>query len=86
MSKKIDGSFINFALVRSIKDAIAAGVIKGDYIDKDKEQCHISELERILTALDEEEVFVATKTFIKHHRKTFVRILEYLDKEGEKDK
>ena len=83
MSKKIDGSFINYVLVKCIKKAIAAGVIKGDYIDTDKEQCHISELERILIAFDEEEVYVATKTFIKYHRKTFGKILEYMEKEGE---
>lgn len=83
MSKKIDGSFINFALIRYLKKAILAGVVKGDYIDTDKEQCHISELERILTAFDEEEVLVATKTFIKYHREAFTRILEYIDKEGE---
>ena len=83
MSNKIDGSFINYVLVKCIKKAISAGIFKGDYIDTDKEQCHISELERILMAFDEEEVFVATKTFIKYHRKTFQKILNYLDKEGE---
>ena len=85
MTTKIDGSFINFRLVTELQDAILAGIIKGDYIDTDKEQCHISELERILTAFDEEEVYVATKTFIKHHRKAFVKILEYMEKEGEKN-
>lgn len=83
MSNKIDGSFINYVLVKCLKKAIASGVIKGDYIDTDKEQCHISELERILTAFDEEEIYVATKTFIKYHRKTFGKILEYMEKEGE---
>lgn len=83
MSNKIEGSFINFTLVHYLEKAIGAGVVKGDYIGTDKEQCHISELERILSAFDEEEVLVATKTFIKHHRKTFTKILEYINKEGE---
>jgi len=85
MSAKIDGSFINFRLVTELKDAKTAGIIKEDYIDTDKEQCHISELERILTAFDEAEVYVATKTFIKYHRKAFVKILDYMEKEGEKN-
>ena len=83
MSNKIDGSFINFKLVMETKGAIAVGVIKGDYIDTDQEQCHISELERILMAFDEEELFVATKTFIKYQRKLFIDIIEYINKEGE---
>ena len=85
MSNKIDGSFINFKLVKELKRAKAEGIIKDDFIDTDKEQCHISELERRLSAFDEAEVYVATKTFIKHHRKSFVKILEYMEKEGEKN-
>ena len=83
MSNKIDGSFINFKLVKELKRAKAEGIIKEDFIDTDKEQCHISELERRLSAFDEAEVYVATKTFIKHRRKAFVKILEYMEKEGE---
>lgn len=85
MSGKIDGSFINFALVKDTKAAINAGVITGDFIDTEREQCHISELERIFMALDEEEVYVTTKTLIKYHRKVFTRILEYINKEGERN-
>ena len=84
MSGKIDGSFINFLLVKDTKKAIDAGVIEGDFIDTEREQCHISELERIFMALDDEEVYVTTKTLINYHRKTFTKILEYINKEGEK--
>lgn len=84
MSNKIEGSFINFKLVKEIKDAKAAGLVKAEYINTDQEQCHISELERILMALDDEEIFVATKTFIKYQRKLFIDIIEYINKEGEK--
>ena len=84
MSGKIEGSFINFRLVDDTKSAIKAGVIVGDYIDTDKEQCHISELERLFMAFDDEEVYVTTKTLIKYHRKVFTKILEYINKEGEK--
>lgn len=83
MSNKIDGSFIDFVLIKSIQRAIKSGVIDGDFINTEKEQCHVSELERIVTALDDEEVYVVTKTFIKYHRKAFTRILEYLNREGE---
>lgn len=85
MSRKIDESFIDFRLVKDVKGAIGAGVIEGEFIDTDQEQCHISELARELKALDEEEVYVTVKTFIEHHRKVFVKILEYINKEGEKE-
>ena len=83
MNAKIDGSFINFRLVDDTKGAIKAGVITGEYIDTEREQCHISELERELIAFDEEEVYVTTKTLIKYHRSVFTKILEYINKEGE---
>lgn len=81
MSKKIEGSFINFALVKDIKRAKKAGVVEADYIDTDKEQCHISELERELIAFDSEEIYVAIKSFIRHHKQTLIKIFDYLDKE-----
>lgn len=84
MSNKIDGSFINYKLAKEVKNAKKAGLVKAEYIDTDQEQCHISELERILMALDDEEIFVATKTFVKYQKKLFIDIIEYINKEGEK--
>ena len=77
--------FVNFALIRSIKKAIIAKVIRQYVFDTEEEERHLSELERRTKAMDEVEVYVITKTFIENHREVFVRSLEYISKqEGEK--
>ena len=76
--------FVNFALIRSIKKAVIAKVIRQYVFDTEEEERHLSELERRTKALDEVEVYVITKTFIENHREVFVRSLEYISKqEGE---
>ena len=76
--------FVNFALIRSIKKAIIAKVIRQYVFDTEEEERHLSELERRTKAMDEVEVYVITKTFIENHREVFVRSLEYISKqEGE---
>ena len=79
-----DEPFINFALMKDIKAAEAAGVIHPNApLDSEYEENHLSELERILRALDEVEDYVTVKTLVKYHRKLFVKILEYMNTEGE---
>lgn len=76
--------FVNFALMKDIKKAVDAGVIHPNVsLDGEYEENHLSELERILKALDEVEDFITVKTLIKYHKDLFVRILDYMNKEGE---
>ena len=85
MSHGIDGSFINFALVKDVKGAANDGIIQDRGIDSEEEQRHISELERRVRAFDDEEMYVTLKSFIKYHIKTLAKILVYLEKkEGER--
>ena len=85
MSHGIDGSFINFALVKDVKGAREDGIIQDRGIDTEEEQRHVSELERRVRAFDDEEMYVTLKSFIKYHVKTLSKILVYLEKkEGEK--
>ena len=83
MSTSIEGSFINFALVKDIKKAEKAGVIPDLGYNTENEERHISELERITEAFDEKETYVIVKTLVRSQRKTFVKTLEYMEKEGE---
>lgn len=77
--------FVNFALIKSVKKAVIAKVIRQYVFDTEEEERHLSELERRTKAMDEVEVYVITKTFIENHREVFVRSLEYISKqEGEK--
>ena len=79
-----DESFVNFSLVKELKRAEAAGIIHPNApIDSDKEENHLSELERILRALDEVEDYVAIKTLVKYNKKLLVKILDYMNEEGE---
>ena len=76
--------FVNFSLMKDIQRAADAGVIHLNApLDSEYEENHLSELERILKALDEVEDYIAIKTLVKHRRELFVRILEYMNTEGE---
>ena len=84
MMRMANESFVNFSLVKEVKKAAAAGVIHPNVpVDSEYEENHISELERILRAVDEVEDYVAIKTLVKYNKKLFVRILEYMNEEGE---
>ena len=78
-----DEPFVNFALMKDIQKAIDAGIIHPNAEDNEYEENHLSELERRMRALDEVEDYVTVKALVKHHRQTFVRILDYMNKEGE---
>ena len=79
-----DEPFVNFALMKDIQKAADAGIIHLNApLDNEYEENHLSELERILKALDEVEDYITVKTLIKYHKDLFVRILEYMNKEGE---
>lgn len=84
MTKMIDEPFVNFALMKDIQKAADAGIIRLNApLDNEYEENHLSELERILKALDEVEDYITVKTLIKYHKDLFVRILDYMNKEGE---
>ena len=76
--------FVNFALMDDVRKAEQAGVIHPNApLDSEYEENHLSELERRFRALDEVEDFVTIATLVKHNKKLFVRILEYMNKEGD---
>ena len=84
MTRVIDEPFVNFSLMKDIKKAQEAGIIHPNApVESEYEENHLSELERILRALDEVEDYVAVKTLIKYNKKLFVKILEYMNEEGE---
>lgn len=80
-----DEPAINFALMKDIKAAEAAGVIHPNApLDTEIEEKYLSELERVLRVLDEVENYVAVKTLVNYHKQLLVKILDYMNKEGEK--
>ena len=77
-------TFINYALLKDLKKAHKAGVFDEIGDVSEKEDRYVSELERRMTALDSKSVYIALKAFIKNHRDTVIKTLEYLEKEKEK--
>lgn len=85
MTMLTEESFVDFSLMKDVIRAADAGVIHPNApLDSEYEENHLSELGRRSRALDEVEDFVTVKTLIKYHKDLFVRILEYMNKEGEK--
>ena len=79
-----DESFVNYALMRVVDKAEKDGVIHLDIpLDNEYEEPHLSELERRMKPFDEVEVFIAVYTLVTSHKRELVKILEYMNKEGE---
>lgn len=79
-----DEPFVNFALMNEVQKAYDDGIIHLNVpLNGEYEENHLSELERRLRPLDEVENYVAITTLIKYHRNLLVKILEYMNKEGE---
>ena len=74
---------VNYLLAREIEDAIDAGVIKGMYSNFNAPS--ISELEHRISVMDEIDIYVVIKSLVTKRRELFVDILEYMNKEGEKN-
>ena len=74
--------FINYDLMHQIERVVDAGVIKEIGDDKETEERHLSELSRRIAALDDVEVYTVITALVKHHRDTFIKVLENM--EGEK--
>lgn len=84
MRTRTDEPAINFALMKDIRAAEKAGVIHPNArLDTEIEEKYLSELERVLRVLDEVENYVAVKTLVEYHKQLFVKILDYMNKEGE---
>ena len=79
-------SFVNFSLMRELDMAEAAGVIHPNVpLKSEYEENHLSEFERISKALDEVESYVAVHTLVKHRKELLIKILNFMNMEGEKN-
>ena len=79
-----DESFVNYALMRKVDKAERDGVIRLNVpLDNKYEEPHLSKIERQMNHFDEAEVFVAVYSLVTSHRQELIRILDYMNKEGE---
>jgi len=85
MMSMSDEPFVDFALMKDVVKAADAGVIHPNApLDSEYEENHLSELGRRSRALDEVEDYVTIKTLVKYRKNLFVKILEYMNTEGDK--
>ena len=75
--------FINYDLMNDIERVVDAGVIQEVTSDPSFDERHLSELSRIVTAMDEKEIYTVIKAIVKSHRETLVKTLEDIQKEGD---
>ena len=76
-------SFIDFALCKDLMKAYKAGAFSDMGVEGEEEDRYVSELKRRMRAFDDKSVYVAIRTFVKYHRETVIRTLEYIQKEGD---
>lgn len=76
--------FINYDLMNDIERVVDAGVIQEVTSDPSFDERHLSELSRIVMAMDEKEIYTVIKAIVKSHRETLVKTLEDIQKEGDK--
>lgn len=82
----MNGGFINYDLMNDIERVIDAGVLNDFVDDKTNDERHLSELYRIVSAMDDKEVYTVIKSIVAHHRLVLVTTLEKLnEEEGEKN-
>lgn len=79
----VGDDFVNYALKRDLVKANKAGVFEDMGDDSEQEDRHVSELERRMLALDDKETYIAVKTLLQSHSKTFIKTLYYMKEEGE---
>lgn len=84
MARTIDeGPFINYGLMNDIERIVDAGVLNETSADPSFDERHLSELYRMVSAMDEIEIYVVIRSAVENHRETVVNTLEYM--EGEND-
>lgn len=72
--------------MKELGRAETAGIIHPNMpLDSEYEENHLSEFERISKALDEVESYVAVYALMKHRKGLLIKILGFMNKEGEKN-
>ena len=73
--------FINYERMDELDRLAQTGFFKDPTISRFNKRS-MSELERLVQAMDEKEIYIVIRAIIDHHREMLVKTLEYLEKEG----
>ena len=82
LSKEMSG-FINYDLIDDIERIVDAGVIQEIATDPGYDERHLSELYRIITAMDDKEIYTVIRSIAENHRETLINTLEHMNNQQE---
>lgn len=75
----LDGPFINYKLIDDIERIVDAGVLKEVTDDPIYGDRHLSQLYKMVQAMDEDEIYTIIKSAVDNHRETVQKSLDYIN-------
>ncbi len=74
-----DGPFINYSLMDDIEQIVDAGVLQEVNNDPTYGDRHLSQLYKMVEAMDDAEIYTIIKSAVDNHKETLQKSLEYIN-------
>lgn len=74
-----DGPFINYSLMDDIEQIVDAGVLQEVNDDPTYGDRHLSQLYKMVKAMDDAEIYTIIKSAVDNHKETLQKSLEYIN-------
>ena len=74
-----DGPFINYSLMDDIEQIVDAGVLQEVNNDPTYGDRHLSQLYKMVEAMDDAEIYTIIKAAVDNHKETLQKSLEYIN-------
>lgn len=74
-----DGPFINYSLMDDIEQIVDAGVLQEVNNDPTYGDRHLSQLYKMVEAMDDAEIYTVIRSAVDNHKETLQKSLEYIN-------
>lgn len=74
-----DGPFINYSLMDDIEQIVDAGVLQEVNDDPTYGDRHLSQLYKMVEAMDDAEIYTIIRSAVDNHKETLQKSLEYIN-------
>lgn len=74
-----DGPFINYSLMDDIEQIVDAGVLQEVNNDPTYGDRHLSQLYKMVEAMDDAEIYTIIRSAADNHKETLQKSLEYIN-------
>lgn len=74
-----DGPFINYSLMDDIEQIVDAGVLQEVNNDPTYGDRHLSQLYKMVEAMDDAEIYTIIRSAVDNHKETLQKSLEYIN-------